>query len=84
MLSFQYPDSLAAGRFKVTSVRDLTTGYDSSQASGKAVLPIDPKTNMITFQVCLLWQFSRQNLFRSKAAQLSFSWRVSITSRQFQ
>jgi hypothetical protein len=46
----QYPDQLG-DRYKVTSVRDLTTGYDSSQADGRAILPIDRTTHMITFQV---------------------------------
>jgi hypothetical protein len=38
-------------KFRVISVRDLTTGYDSTQPDGRAILPTDPKTHMITFQV---------------------------------
>ena len=30
-------------------VRDLTTGYDSSQPDLKALFPSDPKSQMITF-----------------------------------
>ena len=39
-----------AGKYYVTDVRDLTTGYDSSQLNKKAILPTDPKTQMITFR----------------------------------
>lgn len=35
------------GRYKVVSVRDLTTGYDSSKPDQKAKLPLSPE--MITF-----------------------------------
>lgn len=46
---FQYPSDLLAGKFAVTSVRDLTTGFDSSQADKKALLPASKSTQMITF-----------------------------------
>ena len=48
-LTFQYPSELAAGKFKVVSVRDLTTGYDTSTVDKKAGLPSDPGSQMITF-----------------------------------
>lgn len=44
-----YPSELAQGKFKVVSVRDLTTGYDSSTDDNKAVFPSDPGSQMITF-----------------------------------
>ncbi|KAK1175606.1 hypothetical protein AOXY_G278 [Acipenser oxyrinchus oxyrinchus] len=37
------------GSFEVSGVRDLTTGYDSSQADKKAVLPTSKSSQMITF-----------------------------------
>ncbi|KAK0155964.1 Phosphoglucomutase-2 [Merluccius polli] len=37
------------GDFSVTSVRDLTTGYDSNQPDKKAVLPTSSSSQMITF-----------------------------------
>ena len=43
----KYPDT--CGKYKITAVRDLTTGYDSSQPNGLAVLPVDYKSHMITF-----------------------------------
>ncbi|XP_006629979.2 phosphopentomutase [Lepisosteus oculatus] len=42
-----YPQT--CGKFKVTGVRDLTTGYDSSQLDKKAVLPTSKSSQMITF-----------------------------------
>ncbi|XP_041454457.1 phosphoglucomutase-2-like [Lytechinus variegatus] len=42
-----YPDSI--GNSKVTSVRDLTTGYDSSQPDKQAILPVSKSSQMITF-----------------------------------
>ncbi|CAM5109177.1 unnamed protein product [Eretmochelys imbricata] len=42
-----YPKS--CGKFKVSGVRDLTTGYDSSQPDQKAVLPTSKSSQMITF-----------------------------------
>eukprot|EP00057_Strongylocentrotus_purpuratus_P014529 XP_011669003.1 PREDICTED: glucose 1,6-bisphosphate synthase [Strongylocentrotus purpuratus] len=42
-----YPDSI--GGSKVTSVRDLTTGYDSSQPDKRAILPVSKSSQMITF-----------------------------------
>lgn len=37
------------GKFPVKYIRDLTTGYDSSQLDNKAILPISSSTHMITF-----------------------------------
>uniref|UniRef100_A0A8C6L6H2 Phosphoglucomutase 2 n=1 Tax=Nothobranchius furzeri TaxID=105023 RepID=A0A8C6L6H2_NOTFU len=37
------------GRFSISAVRDLTTGYDSSQPDKKAVLPTSNSSQMITF-----------------------------------
>uniref|UniRef100_A0A7M4ECV3 Phosphoglucomutase 2 n=2 Tax=Crocodylus porosus TaxID=8502 RepID=A0A7M4ECV3_CROPO len=42
-----YPKS--CGRFKVSGVRDLTTGHDSSQPDQKAILPTSKSSQMITF-----------------------------------
>ncbi|XP_046388515.1 phosphoglucomutase-2 [Ischnura elegans] len=45
-----YPTSILGGRYEVVSVRDLTTGYDSSQPDEKAVLPVSKSSQMITFK----------------------------------
>ncbi|XP_060939848.1 phosphoglucomutase-2 [Limanda limanda] len=37
------------GRFSISAVRDLTTGYDSNQPDKKAVLPTSSTSQMITF-----------------------------------
>ncbi|KAM9856752.1 phosphopentomutase [Aulostomus maculatus] len=37
------------GRFAISAVRDLTTGYDSTQPDHKAVLPTSRSSQMITF-----------------------------------
>uniref|UniRef100_A0A3P9IVC1 Phosphoglucomutase 2 n=1 Tax=Oryzias latipes TaxID=8090 RepID=A0A3P9IVC1_ORYLA len=37
------------GRFCISAVRDLTTGYDSNQPDNKAVLPTSRSSQMITF-----------------------------------
>uniref|UniRef100_A0A8C6X985 Phosphoglucomutase 2 n=1 Tax=Naja naja TaxID=35670 RepID=A0A8C6X985_NAJNA len=42
-----YPKT--CGKFAVSGVRDLTTGYDSNQADKKAVLPTSKSSQMITF-----------------------------------
>jgi len=44
-----YPKSLLNGLYPVTGVRDLTTGFDSRQPDGKAVLPSSSSSQMITF-----------------------------------
>lgn len=43
----RYPSE--CGRFSVTAVRDLTTGYDNNQPDNRAVLPISRSSQMITF-----------------------------------
>ncbi|RDD39478.1 Phosphoglucomutase-2 [Trichoplax sp. H2] len=43
----KYP--AACGSFKIKYVRDLTTGYDSSQPDLKALLPSSASSQMITF-----------------------------------
>ncbi|XP_048365627.1 phosphopentomutase [Sphaerodactylus townsendi] len=42
-----YPKT--CGKFSVSGVRDLTTGYDSDQPDKKAVLPSSKSSQMITF-----------------------------------
>lgn len=42
-----YPSE--CGRFAVSAVRDLTTGFDSNQPDKKAVLPTSSSSQMITF-----------------------------------
>lgn len=37
------------GKYQIESVRDLTTGFDSSQPDNKAVLPVSSSSQMITF-----------------------------------
>ncbi|XP_029000176.1 phosphoglucomutase-2 [Betta splendens] len=37
------------GRFSISAVRDLTTGYDSNQPDNKAILPTSSSSQMITF-----------------------------------
>ncbi|XP_053560037.1 phosphopentomutase [Bombina bombina] len=37
------------GKFEVSGVRDLTTGYDSNQPDNKAILPTSKSSQMITF-----------------------------------
>lgn len=44
-----YPKSILNGEFAIKDVRDLTTGVDTSQPDGKAVLPVSSSTQMITF-----------------------------------
>lgn len=37
------------GQYKISHIRDLTTGYDSNYPDNKARLPVDPSCQMITF-----------------------------------
>lgn len=39
----------SCGDFQITNIRDLTTGFDSSQPDNRAVLPVSPSTEMITY-----------------------------------
>lgn len=46
----QYPKAIGVGgKYAIESIRDLTTGYDSSQPDGKAILPSSKSSQMITF-----------------------------------
>ena len=38
------------GKYEIISVRDLTTGYDSTQLDEKAILPTSKSSEMITFE----------------------------------
>ncbi|XP_054996655.1 phosphopentomutase [Sorex araneus] len=42
-----YPKT--CGKFKISGIRDLTTGYDDSQPNKKAILPTSKSSQMITF-----------------------------------
>lgn len=44
-----YPTNILDGEYEVESVRDLTTGYDSSTPDKKATLPVSESSQMITF-----------------------------------
>lgn len=37
------------GKYSIKNIRDLTTGYDDAQPDNKAILPVDPSSQMITF-----------------------------------
>ncbi|XP_036380206.1 glucose 1,6-bisphosphate synthase-like [Megalops cyprinoides] len=43
----QYPKS--CGGYSISNIRDVTTGYDSSQPNLKCVLPITKNSQMVTF-----------------------------------
>ncbi|XP_022091573.1 glucose 1,6-bisphosphate synthase-like isoform X2 [Acanthaster planci] len=43
----KYPT--ACGPYKITGIRDLTTGYDNNQPDNKAILPVSSTSQMITF-----------------------------------
>ncbi|KAF5295359.1 hypothetical protein FQR65_LT01549 [Abscondita terminalis] len=44
-----YPKGLLKNKYVITSIRDLTTGFDSSQNDNKAILPVSKSSQMITF-----------------------------------
>ncbi|XP_050313113.1 phosphopentomutase-like isoform X2 [Anthonomus grandis grandis] len=44
-----YPTGILNNKYKVISVRDLTTGYDDSQPDNRAMLPISSESEMISF-----------------------------------
>ncbi|KAB0802826.1 hypothetical protein PPYR_05012 [Photinus pyralis] len=44
-----YPKGLLNNKYPISSVRDLTTGFDSSQPDNKAILPSSKSNQMITF-----------------------------------
>lgn len=44
-----YPSSIDVGKYKIESIRDLTTGTDTAQPDGKSLLPSSKSSQMITF-----------------------------------
>jgi len=44
-----YPVEIMNAKYKVTRIRDLTTGYDSSEPDGVAKLPSSKGSQMLTF-----------------------------------
>lgn len=44
-----YPAGILDGKYIITGIRDLTTGYDSTKLNNKAVLPVSKSSQMITF-----------------------------------
>ncbi|XP_067630795.1 phosphopentomutase isoform X2 [Eurosta solidaginis] len=44
-----YPNSILQDKYKIKHIRDLTNGVDTSQADGKAILPVSASSEMITF-----------------------------------
>lgn len=40
---------MANGKYRISSIRDLTTGIDTSQPDNKAILPCSKSSQMITF-----------------------------------
>lgn len=48
--SGQYPKSICNGKYEIENVRDLTTGFDSSQIDQKAILPVSRSSQMVTFE----------------------------------
>jgi phosphomannomutase len=45
----EYPHAVLDGKYKIASIRDLTTGIDTSQADKKSLLPSSKSSQMITF-----------------------------------
>lgn len=45
----QYPTGILGDKYKIVSIRDLTTGYDNSQPGNRAILPVSRSSQMITF-----------------------------------
>ncbi|EZA54197.1 Phosphoglucomutase-2 [Ooceraea biroi] len=44
-----YPTGILEGKYIITGIRDLTTGYDNTKPDNKAVLPVSRSSQMITF-----------------------------------
>jgi len=44
-----YPEGILNGKYRISKVRDLTTGYDSASPDGKSCLPADASSQMLTF-----------------------------------
>lgn len=40
---------MGGGKYRIQTVRDLTTGIDTSQRDGKSLLPASKSSQMITF-----------------------------------
>jgi phosphomannomutase len=45
----EYPSSILNGKYKIASIRDLTTGIDTAQSDRKSLLPSSKSSQMITF-----------------------------------
>lgn len=45
----QYPGHVHNGKYAISTVRDLTTGIDTCQKDGKALLPPSKSSQMVTF-----------------------------------
>lgn len=48
-VQWQYPTGILKGKYVITGIRDLTTGYDNTKPDNKAVLPVSKSSQMITF-----------------------------------
>jgi phosphoglucomutase / phosphopentomutase len=48
-ISNSYPSLILNGKYKIKSIRDLTTGIDTSQPNGLSKLPSSKSSQMITF-----------------------------------
>lgn len=48
-VSGAYPQSILDGKYKISGIRDLTTGTDTAQPDGKSMLPSSRSSQMITF-----------------------------------
>ncbi|KAH0821329.1 hypothetical protein GEV33_001462 [Tenebrio molitor] len=44
-----YPSGILGAKYKINTVRDLTTGYDNTQPDNKAILPVSKSNQMVTF-----------------------------------
>lgn len=49
LIRLQYPSDVKNGKYPIANVRDLTTGIDTAQANGLAILPLSKSGQMITF-----------------------------------
>lgn len=45
----EYPPAVLDGKYKIASIRDLTTGIDTAQPDRKSLLPASKSSQMITF-----------------------------------
>lgn len=48
-ISLQYPSHIKDRKYPIASIRDLTTGIDTAQSDGLALLPASKSGQMITF-----------------------------------